>query len=127
VTVPVILLCDDDRLHADALAYGLDELGYLVLLSRSLEEAFAVACRFDLEALVAGARVEDGSTLALPAALGIRRPPFSVLATRIGERIAMPIARRVGYRVQLTKVVEARAVDRLLVLARAKTHEANAR
>jgi ActR/RegA family two-component response regulator len=111
---PVVLICDEDRVHSDALAYGLDERGYAIEIARSFADAFAAACRFDVKALVAGAQLRDGSTLALPAALGIRRPRLVVLATRMGERVAAPIARRVGFDLQLTKVVDPRAVARLI-------------
>ena len=109
-----VLICDDDREHADALALGLHALGHAVELTRSRADAFAVACAFDVDVIVAGWTLRDGSALALPAALGIRRPPLVLLASRMDERLPMAVARRVGFDRQLTKVVEPEALDRLL-------------
>jgi DNA-binding response OmpR family regulator len=109
-----VLICDDDRVLADTLALGLHALGHAVEVTRSRADAFAVACAFDIDALVAGWSLRDGSALALPAALGIRRPPLLVLASRIDERLPLPVARRVGFDLQLTKVVEPASLDRVL-------------
>jgi DNA-binding response OmpR family regulator len=108
-----VLICDDDRTHADSLALGLHALGHAVEVTRSRADAFAVACAFDVDVILAGWTLRDGSALALPAALGIRRPQLLVLASRIHERLPMPVARRVGFDVQLTKVVEPLALERL--------------
>lgn len=116
---PIVLLCDEERAHTEALAAGLDDLGYAVEVARSYAEAFALACALDLDGLVAAPFLRDGSALVLPASLGIRRPPGVVLASRLRERIAAPIARRVGFDAQLTKAVDARKLDRLLRALRA--------
>jgi DNA-binding response OmpR family regulator len=109
-----ILICDDDRAHADALALGLHALGHAVEVTRSRADAFAVACAFDIDVIVAGWTLRDGSALALPASLGIRRPRLLVLASRIDERLPTPVSRRVGFDLQLTKVVEPETLDRVL-------------
>ncbi len=113
-----VLICDDDRDHADALALGLHALGHAVELTRSRADAFAVACAFDVDVLVAGWTLRDGSALALPSSLGIRRPPLVLLASRIDEHLSMHVARRVGFDLQLTKVVDPAALDRLLQAGR---------
>jgi DNA-binding response OmpR family regulator len=111
--VPSILICDDDRLHATELAAGMVDLGWRVELVRSYGEAFAAACAIDFDALVVAPFLRDGSALALPSALGIRRPCVVVLACAMGERLAPAIVRRVGFDAQMTKVVDARAVAAL--------------
>jgi DNA-binding response OmpR family regulator len=115
-----ILLCDDDRTHTQSLARGLAELGYAVETTRCHAEAFAIACSLDLDALVAAPFLRDGSALVLPASLGIRRPPLLLLASRISERLSIEVVQRVGFDAQLTKVLDARVVDRMLWLARAR-------
>lgn len=114
VRAPVILICDEDRMCSDALAYGLDELGYAIEIARSFGDAFAAACRWDLAALVTGSHLRDGTALALPTALGIRKPKLVVLATRATERIPVAVAQGVGFDVELTKVVAPRTVARLV-------------
>jgi len=109
-----ILICDDDRMHADGLALGLHAMGYAVEVTRTRADAFAVACAFDVDVIVAGWTVRDGAALALPASLGIRRPPLLVLASRIDERLPPAVARRVGFDLQLTKLVDPRALDRVI-------------
>lgn len=109
-----VLVCDEDRIHTDALAAGLAELGYAVEITRSHAEAFAIACAFELDGLVAAPFLRDGSALVLPAALGIRRPPALVLACRMRERLARVVLDKAGFDAQLVKVVEPRTVDRLI-------------
>ncbi|GAF91124.1 unnamed protein product, partial [marine sediment metagenome] len=58
--------------------------------------------------------LRDGSTLVLPSSLGIRRPPLVVLVTRLAERLAAPMARRVGFDAQLTKIVDPWRLDRMV-------------
>lgn len=101
-------------MHTHCLAAGLEELGYVVEVVRSYAEAFAIACAHDLDALVVAPFLRDGSALVLPTALGIRRPPVTVLVTRMAERLSDVVAKRVGFDAQLTKVVDPRAVDRLV-------------
>jgi DNA-binding response OmpR family regulator len=121
-----ILICDDDRTHADALALGLYARGHAVEVTRSRTDAFAVACAFDIDLIVAGWVLRDGSALALPSALGIRRPPLLVLASRVDERLPFHVARRVGFDIQLTKVVDASLVERLLHVPTAEIREVGA-
>lgn len=109
-----VLVCDADRDHGEALAVGLTELGYVVEVVTSHADAFGFACSYDLEALIVAPLLRDGSALVLPSALGIRRPPLVVLVTCMGDRLDTAAARRVGFDAQLTKVVRASAVDRLV-------------
>jgi DNA-binding response OmpR family regulator len=109
-----VLICDEDRAHTQALAVGLEQLGYVVEVVRSYAEAFAIACAHDLDALVVAPFLRDGSALVLPTALGIRKPPVTVLVTRMTERLSNVVARRVGFDVQLTKCVSAASLDRLI-------------
>ncbi len=50
----------------------------------------------------------------LPRALGIRKPKLVVLVTRLSERLARTVAHRVGFHAQLTKMVDADRLDRIL-------------
>ncbi len=109
-----VLICDEDRLHSETLTAGLQELGYAVDTVRSYAEAFAIACAHDLNALVVAPFLRDGSALVLPTALGIRKPPVTVLITRMTERLANIVAKRVGFDAQITKVVDPRVLDRLI-------------
>lgn len=109
-----VLICDEDRAHTAALGAGLEELGYSVEVTRSHAEAFALACALDIDALVAAPFLRDGSALVLPAALGIRRPPVLVLASRMRERLAPAVLAKVGFDAQLVKVVDPRTVDRMV-------------
>jgi DNA-binding response OmpR family regulator len=109
-----VLLCDEDRAQIDTLVVGLAELGHSVTVVRSCADAFAAACRYDFDALVAAPSLRDGTALMLPRALGIRKPRLVVLVTRLSERLARNVARRVGFDAQLTKVVGAERLDRLL-------------
>jgi DNA-binding response OmpR family regulator len=109
-----VLICDEDRAHTNALRGALEDLGWAVELTRSYAEAFALACAIDLEGIVCAPFLTDGSALALPGSLGIRRPPTVVLASRLGEHVPRSVARRVGFDAQLTKVVEPEKLDRLL-------------
>ena len=109
-----VLICDEDRLHTQALAIGLEQLGYVTTSVRSYAEAFAIACAHDLDALVVAPFLRDGSALVLPTALGIRKPPVTVLATRMTERLASIVAQRVGFDAQITKVIDPIALDRLI-------------
>jgi DNA-binding response OmpR family regulator len=109
-----ILLCDEEREPTDALAAELVQLGHRVALARSCAEAFAYACAHDVDALVVAPFLVDGAALVLPRALGIRRPRLVVLVTRLTERLAAATARRIGFDAQLTKVVDARQLDRLV-------------
>ncbi|WP_146655118.1 hypothetical protein [Labilithrix luteola] len=117
--LPTVLICDEDRGHTEPLALGLFELGYMVELTRSYAEAFAIACARDFDALVTAPFLRDSSALMLPAALGIRRPLIVVLASRMGERLDPVIVRRVGFDAQLAKVVAPMTVDRMVRAARA--------
>jgi DNA-binding response OmpR family regulator len=123
---PNALLCDDDRIHTQVLAAGLAELGYAVEITRSHAEAFAIACTFELDVLVAATFLRDGSALGLPAALGIRRPAVLVLTSRMRERLSAAAVRRAGFDAQLVKVVDPRTVDRL-VRAAARRRRVEAR
>lgn len=109
-----VLICDEDRLHTETLAAGLEQLGYVVEAVRSYAEAFAIACAHDLDALVVAPFLRDGSALVLPTALGIRKPPVTVLITRMTERLASIVSKRVGFDAQITKVVDPRILDRLI-------------
>lgn len=109
-----VLICDEDRVHTQSLAIGLEQLGYAVEVVRTYAEAFAIACAHDLDALVVAPFLKDGSALVLPTALGIRKPPVTVLVTRMTERLANVVARRVGFDAQLTKCVSADMIHRLV-------------
>lgn len=109
-----VLICDEDRLHTETLAVGLQQLGYVVEAVRSYAEAFAIACAHDLDALVVAPFLRDGSALVLPTALGIRKPPVTVLITRMTERLASIVSKRVGFDAQITKVVDPHTLDRLI-------------
>lgn len=119
---PTVLICDEDRIHTDALSRGLAELGYCVEVTRTHAEAFAIACAFELDALVAAPFLRDGSALVLPAALGIRRPAALVLASRMSERLAPMVLGKAGFDAQLVKVVDARTVDRMVRSAARRRH-----
>lgn len=112
------MICDDDGVAADLLALQLEELGHSVFIARSCGAAFTAACAQDFDALLCAPFLRDGSTIALPHALGIRRPPLVALTSRMGERLARPVARRVGFDMQLTKIVDARQLDALLRAAK---------
>lgn len=101
------------------LAAQLAERGHAVTVVRSYADAFSVACAEDFDALVTAPFLRDGAALALPTALGIRRPRLVVLVSRMSERLGAAVARRVGFDVQLTKVVDPRGLDRLLHASRA--------
>ena len=109
-----VLICDEDRFHTETLSAGLEKLGYAVEVVRTYAEAFALACAYDIDALIVAPFLKDGSALVLPTALGIRKPPVAVLITRMTERIANVVARRVGFDVQLSKCVSAETVHRLI-------------
>lgn len=109
-----VLICDEDRFHTEVLSAGLEKLGYAVEVVRTYAEAFAIACAHDIDALVVAPFLKDGSALVLPSALGIRKPPVTVLITRMTERIANVVARRVGFDVQLSKCVAPETVHRLI-------------
>jgi DNA-binding response OmpR family regulator len=109
-----VLVCDEDHAHSEALACSLLELGYAVEVVQTYAEAFAIACAHDLDAMVVAPCLRDGSALVLPTALGIRRPPIVILVTSLNERLAAIVARRVGFDVQLTKVVDGRTVDAII-------------
>jgi DNA-binding response OmpR family regulator len=111
--VAKVLLCDDERDSTDVLAKELASLGHTVTIARTCAEAFAAACGEDFDVLVAAPFLRDGSTLVLPSALGIRRPRLTVLLGRMGDRLSPVVAHRVGFDVQLTKLVDARRLDRL--------------
>lgn len=122
-----LLLCDEDRRHTDTLARGLDELGHAVEVVRSHAEAFAIACAYDIDALVVAPFLRDGSALVLPSALGIRRPRLVVLVSSLVERIAPRVVTRLGFDAQLTKVVDPQELDRLLAHARRRDELAGER
>lgn len=109
-----ILLCDEDRETAVILATQLEELGHEVTVVCSCSSAFSAACAKDYDVLVAAPFLRDGATLLLPRALGIRRPRLMVLMTRVTERLAPEAAERAGFDAQLTRVVDARRLDRLM-------------
>jgi DNA-binding response OmpR family regulator len=114
VSLRTVLICDDDRAHTQALAAGLEPLGYVVEVVRTYAEAFAIACAHDLDALVVAPFLKDGSALVLPTALGIRKPQVTVLVTRMSERLASAVVRRVGFDAQLTKCVSPATLNRLI-------------
>jgi len=109
-----VLLCDEDRDHTEVLAHRLAELGHGVTVVRTYGDAFAAACAEDYDALLTAPFLRDGAALALPSALGIRRPRLVVLVSRMTERLATAVAKRVGFDAQMTKIVDVRALDRLL-------------
>lgn len=109
-----VLICDEDRAHTETLAAGLEDLGYATLVVNTYAEAFAIACAHDIDALVVAPFLKDGSALVLPSALGIRKPPVSVLITRMTERISSVVAVRVGFDAQITKCVAPRTVHQLI-------------
>lgn len=119
-----VLLCDDERELTDALATQLENLGHSVTIARSCADTFAHACGHDYDALVIAPFLRDGSALVLPRALGIRRPRLVVLVSRLTDRLAQAVARRVGFDVQLTKIVDAKRLDRLLRASLAAALEA---
>ena len=116
VTLPVsnVLICDGEREPTNVLARDLEELGHRVVVASSCADAFSAACAYDFDGLVAAPFLSDGSALVLPRALGIRKPRLVVLVSRLTERLAQAIARHVGFDVQLTKVVDAARLDRML-------------
>lgn len=109
-----VLLCDEERESAAVLAAELEELGHDVTIVCSCSDAFSAACAHDYDVLVAAPFLRDGATLLLPRALGIRRPPLVVLMTRITERLSPVATQRVGFDAQITRVVDARRLDRLM-------------
>lgn len=109
-----VLLCDEERDATDVLAAELRDLGHAVTIARSCADTFAAACTYDFDALIVAPDLRDGSALVLPGALGIRRPRLAVLACRLRERLSVPVSRRVGFDVQLTKLIDPRRLDRLL-------------
>ncbi|MEA2751506.1 MAG: hypothetical protein QOI41_5649 [Myxococcales bacterium] len=109
-----ILLCDEERECAVPLAVALEDLGHDVTIVTSCAEAFSAACAHDFDVLVAAPFLRDGATLLLPRALGIRRPRLMILMTRMPERLSAAAAERVGFDVQLTRVVDPLRLDRIL-------------
>jgi DNA-binding response OmpR family regulator len=109
-----MLLCDEERESVAPLAAELEALGHDVTIACSCAEAFAAACAHDYEALVAAPFLRDGATLLLPRTLGIRRPRLMVLMTRLTERLSPAAAQRMGFDVQLTRVVDVQRLDRLV-------------
>jgi DNA-binding response OmpR family regulator len=109
-----VLLCDDENGATAVLTSDLRGLGHAVTVARSCADTFAAACTYDFDALVVAPFLRDGSALVLPGALGIRRPRLVILTCRLGEHLMPSVARRVGFDMQLTKVVDARKLDRLL-------------
>ena len=109
-----VLLCDDDREPTDVLAEELEGLGHAVTVARTCAEAFAAACANDFDVLVATPFLRDGSALALPGALGIRRPRLALLLSRVNDRLATVVVRRIGFDAQLTKIVDARRLDHVV-------------
>ena len=120
-----VLLCDEDRESAAPLAAELEDLGHDVTIVCSCSEAFSAACARDYDALVAAPFLRDGATLLLPRALGIRRPRLMLLMTRMSERLSPGAAERVGFDAQLTRVIDARRLDRFVrnAAAAAKARE----
>lgn len=119
-----VVLCDDDRAHAAALGGELVARGWRVALVERYTEAFALCCAHDVDALLVAPFLRSGSALVLPSALGIRKPPLTVLMTRLTERIGWNIAVRCGYDRQLCKAVDARVIDAMFApveLERAST------
>ena len=121
-----ILLCDEERASAEALGAGLTALGHAVTIVRTYDEAFGVACATDLVALVVAPSLRDGAALMLPRSLGIRRPNLVVLVSRLGDRVAEPVARHLGFDVQLTKLADVRRLDRLIRRSMAAVAQAQA-
>lgn len=97
------------------LAAAFAELGYFVEHTRSHAEAFAMACARDFRALIAAPFLRDGSALALPSALGIRRPLVVVLASRMAERLPDDIVVRAGFDAQWIKAIDAHKVHRRIL------------
>src|SRR6185436_19523276 len=110
-----VLICDDDRVHTQALVSGLEQLDYAVEVVRTYADAFAIACARDIDVLLVAPFLRDGSALVLPSALGIRKPRVTLLATRMVDRMARAVVRRVGFDRQLTKAVDARTIDQLVL------------
>ena len=119
-----MLLCDEEREGAVLLATELQELGHEVTIVCSCSEAFSAACAHDYDVLVAAPFLRDGATLLLPRALGIRRPRMMVLMTRMNERLSPGAAERVGFDAQITRIVDARRLDRLMRSAAAAAADA---
>ena len=115
-----ILLCDEERESAALFASELEELGHEVTIVCSCAEAFSAACAHDYDVLVAAPFLRDGATLLLPRTLGIRRPRLMILMTRMTERLSAAASQRVGFDAQLTRVVDARKLDRILRAAAAR-------
>jgi CheY-like chemotaxis protein len=109
-----VLLCDEDRESAAPLAAALEDLGHDVTIVCSCCDAFSAACAHDYDVLVAAPFLRDGATLLLPRALGIRRPRLMLLMTRMSERLSPSAAQRAGFDAQLTRVVDARKLDRVV-------------
>lgn len=116
-----ILLCDEERESVAPLAAELAALGHEVTIACSCAEAFAAACAHDYDVLVAAPFLRDGATLLLPRTLGIRRPRLMILVTRLTDRLSAAAAQRVGFDVQLTRVVDASRLDRILRASVART------
>lgn len=109
-----VLLCDEERESAALLADALEALGHDVTVVSSCSDAFSLACAHDYDVLVAAPFLRDGATLLLPQALGIRRPRLMVLMTRMSERLSQTAVARVGFDAQITRVVDAGRLDRLI-------------
>ena len=109
-----VLLCDEDRESAAPLATELEDLGHAVTIVCSCSEAFSAACAHDYDVLVAAPFLRDGATLLLPRALGIRRPRLMLLMTRMSERLSPSATQRAGFDAQLTRIVDARRLDRVM-------------
>ena len=114
-----ILLCDEECPTADPLAGELERLGHTITVVRSCADAFAHACKQDFDCLVLGVVSKDGGALALPRALGIRRPKLVILVSRLCDRIASPLVRHLGFDAQLAKIVDPKRLDRLARMAMA--------
>ena len=109
-----VLLCDEDRESAAPLASELEDLGHDVTIVCSCSDAFSAACAHDYDVLLAAPFLRDGATLLLPRALGIRRPRLMLLMTRMSERLSPSATQRAGFDAQLTRVVDARKLDRVV-------------
>ncbi len=109
-----VLLCDEDRESAAPLASELEDLGHDVTIVCSCSDAFSAACAHDFDVLVAAPFLRDGATLLLPRALGIRRPRLMLLMTRMSERLSASATQRAGFDAQLTRIVDARKLDRVM-------------
>ena len=119
-----VLLCDEERESAAPLAIELEDLGHDVTIVCSCSEAFSAACAHDYDVLLAAPFLRDGATLLLPRALGIRRPRLMLLMTRMSERLSQSATERAGFDAQLTRVVDARRLDRVMRNAAVKTRVA---